>query len=195
MANSSRIGLRDVKIAYLDAGTDTEAVAAAYTMESVTTLEAIDVQIRRNDGEPNVQYAEDIESDVLYPDPEVMIILEIKELPIELQKILFGQAAKDSNGVYTFTSGTTPPYFAFGFKALKANGAYRWVWYYKCRVKPMDETFQTKEKEQTRQQDKLEIVAIKRTYDSYVSAKVDSDTSGAPTASAFFTGVYEPTFS
>jgi hypothetical protein len=69
------------------------------------------------------------------------------------------------------------------------------VWYYKCRAKPMDETFHTKEGSTiTRQQDKLEITAIKRTYDNYVSVKVDSDAVGAPKASEFFTNVYEATF-
>ena len=38
MATSSRIGLRDVKIAWLDADTDTTTVPAAYTLESTSTL-------------------------------------------------------------------------------------------------------------------------------------------------------------
>lgn len=195
MATSSRIGLRDVKIAWLNDATDTATVPAAYTLESTSTLEAIDAQISRGTADPDVQYADDIESDVLYPDPKITISLEVKEVPLALQKALFGQSVKDANGVYKFESGKTPPYFALGFKAAKRSGADRYVWYYKCRAKPMDETFHTKEGATiTRQQDKLEITAIKRTYDNYVSVKVDSDAVGAPTASAFFTGVYEATF-
>ena len=38
MATSSRIGLRDVKIAWLTDATDTATVAAAYTLESDSTL-------------------------------------------------------------------------------------------------------------------------------------------------------------
>jgi len=194
MATSSRIGLRDVKIAWLTANTDTPSVAAAYTPES-TSLEAIDAQISRGTADPDVQYADDIESDVLYPDPEITITLEVKEVPLALQKQLFGQGAKDSNDVYKYESGKTPPYFALGFKSAKRSGADRFVWYYKCRAKPMDETFHTKEGATiTRQQDKLEITAIKRTYDNYVSVKVDSDAAGAPNAATFFTGVYEATF-
>lgn len=194
MATSSRIGLRDIKIAWLNANTDTPTTAAAYTMEAASVLEAIDAQISRANAEPNIQYADDVESDVLYPDPEVTISLEVKEVPIELQKMLFGQGAMDANGAYKYVSGTTPPYFALGFKSRKRSGADRYVWYYKCRAKPMDETFHTKEKDVTRQQDKLEIVAVKRTFDDYVSVKVDSDAAGAPTAAAFFTNVYEATF-
>lgn len=195
MATSSRIGLRDVKIAWLDANTDTPSAAATYTMEAATALEAIDAQISRGTADPDVQYADDIESDVLYPDPEITITLEVKEVPLALQKKLFGQGAVDGNGVYKYESGKTPPYFALGFKSAKRSGADRFVWYYKCRAKPMDETFHTKEGGTiTRQQDKLEITAIKRTYDNYVSVKVDSDADGAPTASAFFTNVYTPTF-
>ena len=192
MATSSRIGLRDVKIGWLDTGTDTATVAAAYTLESTSTLEAIDAQISRGTADPDVQYADDIESDVLYPDPEITISLEVKEVPIELQKLLFGQAtAVDGNGAYKYLSGSTPPYFALGFKSKKRSGADRYCWYYKCRAKPMDETFHTKEKEVTRQTDKLEIVAIKRTYDNYVSIKVDSDAADAPNAATFFGTVYE----
>lgn len=195
MATSSRIGLRDVKIAWLDANTDTPSAAATYTMEAATALEAIDAQISRGTADPDVQYADDIESDVLYPDPEITITLEVKEVPLALQKALFGQGVKDANGVYKFKSGKTPPYFALGFKSAKRSGADRFVWYYKCRAKPMDETFHTKEGGTiTRQQDKLEITAIKRTYDNYVSVKVDSDAVGAPNAATFFTGVYEATF-
>lgn len=193
MATSSRIGLRDIKIAWLNANTDTPTTAATYTMEAASVLEAIDAQISRANAEPNIQYADDVESDVLYPDPEVTISLEVKEVPIELQKKLFGQGAMDANGAYKYVSGTTPPYFALGFKSRKRSGADRYVWYYKCRAKPMDETFHTKEKDVTRQQDKLEIVAVKRTFDDYVSVKADSDAAGAPTAAAFFTNVYEAT--
>ena len=195
MATSSRIGLRDVKIAWLDANTDTPSAAATYTMEAATALEAIDAQISRGTADPDVQYADDIESDVLYPDPEITISLEVKEVPLALQKLLFGQGAKDANDVYKFESGKTPPYFALGFKSAKRSGADRYVWYYKCRAKPMDETFHTKEGSTiTRQQDKLEITAIKRTYDNYVSVKVDSDAAGAPNAATFFGGVYEASF-
>ena len=195
MATSSRVGLRDVKIAWLDVDTDTKTDAAEYTLEETSVLEAIDAQIRRSNAEPNVQYADDIESDVLYPDPEITITLEVKEVPIELQKQLFGQStAKDDAGAYKYLSGATPPYFALGFKSKKRSGADRYVWYYKCRAKPMDETYHTKEKELTRQQDKLEIVAIKRTYDNYVSVKVDSDADSAPNAVAFFDTVYEAEF-
>lgn len=193
MATSSRIGLRDVKIAWLDDTTDTATVPAAYTLESTSTLEAIDAQISRGTADPDVQYADDIESDVLYPDPEITISLEVKEVPIELQQLLFGQAtAVDGNGAYKYLSGATPPYFALGFKSKKRSGADRFVWYYKCRAKPMDETFHTKEGATiTRQSDKLEITAIKRTYDNYVSIKVDSDADGAPPAATFFNTVYE----
>ncbi len=194
MATSSRIGLRDVKIAWLTDATDTATVAAAYTLES-TALEAIDAQISRGTADPDVQYADDIESDVLYPDPEITISLEVKEVPLALQKLLFGQGNVDGNDVYTYKSGMTPPYFALGFKSAKRSGADRYVWYYKCRAKPMDETFHTKEGGTiTRQQDKLEITAIKRTYDNFVSVKVDSDAVGAPNAATFFGGVYVSIF-
>lgn len=195
MATSSRIGLRDVKIAWLEDDTDTATVAAAYTLEPTSTLEAIDAQISRGTADPDVQYADDIESDVLYPDPEITISLEVKEVPIALQKLLLGQStAVDANGAYKYLSGATPPYFALGFKSAKRSGADRYVWYYKCRAKPMDETFHTKEAGTiTRQQDKLEITAIKRTYDNYVSVKVDSNAAGAPNAATFFGTVYEAT--
>jgi len=195
MGKSSKIGLRDIKFAWLNTGTDTVAVPAAYTMESTSVLESIKVSISRKGGDPDPQYAEDIESDVLYPDPEIDITLESKEIPLALQQKMFAQAVKDANGVYSFESGKTPVYFALGFKAAKRDGTDRWVWQYKCRATPLDQTYHTKEGTKvTRQTDSLKITSIKRTYDKYVSAKVDSDTAGGPNAAAFFTGVYEPTF-
>lgn len=195
MATSSRIGLRDVKIAWLDDDTDTKAVPAAYTLESTSLIEAIKANMSRKNADPDVQYADDIESDVLYPDPEIDITVEAKEIPLALQQKMFAQAAKDANGVYSFESGKAPVYFALGFKSAKRDGSDRWVWYYKCRATPIDETYRTKEGAKvTRQTDSLKITAIKRIYDEYVSAKVDSNTEDGPTVSEFFTTVYEPTF-
>ncbi len=193
MATYSRVGLRDVIFWKLTADTSSTLTYAASAEPE--TVDAIDVSISHANADPDILYANDIENDVLYPDTELTVKLEVKEVPLALQKQLFGQGAKDANGAYTYKSGMTPPYFALGFKSRKRSGADRFVWYYKCRAKPMDETFHTKEGGTiTRQSDKLEIVAIKRTYDNYVSCKVDSDASNAPTASAFFTSVYEATF-
>ena len=122
MATSSRIGLRDVKIAWLDANTDTPS-AAAYTMEELTALEAIDAQISRGTADPDVQYADDIESDVLYPDPEITISLEVQGSAAPAANCLFGQGPRRATS-RTDSSSYSPPYFA-GLQAAKASGADR----------------------------------------------------------------------
>lgn len=181
----SRVGVREVVIALLTPETDTASVAPGYE-EVSTPVETIEIVVSNNNAEPDVQYADDIESDVLYPDPEVNVTVETKELPLATQAKLLGREI-DSKGVMVEKAGDQPPYFAMGFKSHKRNGKDRYVWFLKGRAKPMEETYRTMEGATiTRQTDKLEIAFIKRTYDGHVSYKVDEDDPAFATAKATF---------
>jgi len=188
MGTYSRIGLRNVVIFPLTA--DTEA-ALTYGAKRTETIESINFDIAPQNAEADVQYAEDVESDVLYPDPELTGTLEAKEIPLPLRAYLLGHTI-DQNGVMIEKAGDQPPYCAIGFKSKKRNGADRYVWLLKCRASEMSETFRTQEgKTITRQTDKIQITAIKRTNDGYYRYQVDSDEPAFATAAAtFFTAPY-----
>lgn len=182
------IGLKNAYFAPL--ATDTEA---GTTYGAVTEMSApIEVSIAPSGGDPNILYAGDDEQDRLYPDPEITVSAEIKDLPLWLQRAVNGHAL-DANGVTIKKASDTPPYVAIGIKGTKrAAGEYRYVWLYKCVAKPVSETFRTKEGNTvTRQTGKVEFAAIKRISDGLYQAVADSGMDGFTGGETFFNSVYE----
>jgi len=190
---SSTIGLKNVVIAPQTA--DTEAECTYGAVQAVAG--AIEATITPENADPDVQYADDVEFDVLYPDPELSFSLKLADLPLAIQEMLLNNTI-DDNGVLIRSASDKPPYFAVGFKSEKSNGKYRYVWLYKVRAKPVTETYQTKEGDTvTRQTGNVEFTAIKRTHDGRYQAVADEGENGftSEKAATFLDTVYEPVFS
>lgn len=188
----SVIGLRNVVIAQLL--TDTDSTTTYDDPESIEG--AIDMSITPNNSDPDVQYADDIEFDVIQPDPEVTVALEMTQLPLGIRAGIEG-AKLDDNGVMVQSATDTPPYCAIGAKAELRAGGYRYIWLLKCRATPMTEQYHTKEGATiTRQTGKVEFTAIKRTSDGHWKYTADEGQNGfdAAKAASFFDSVYTPTF-
>ena len=191
-AVSSTVGLKNMVLAPLTE--DTEAALTYGTLQLVAG--AIEASITPENADPDVQYADDIEFDVLYPDPEVSFKTKMADLPLTIQEMIFGNKI-DDNGVLVRAASDTPPYFAVGFMSEKSNGKYRYVWLYKVRAKPVTETYQTKEGGTiTRQTGEVEWTAIKRTHDNQYQAVADEGENGftAEKGATFLQSVYEPVF-
>ena len=189
---ASTVGLKNVVIAPLTEDTDTSHTYG----ELQLVAGAIEATITPDNTDPDIQYADDIEFDVLYPDPELTFSTSMADVPLAIQEMIFGNQI-DDNGVLVRTASDRPPYFAVGFKSEKSDGAFRYVWLYKVRAKPMTESYKTKEgKTITRQNGSVEWTAIKRTHDGRYQAVADEDENGfdASKAAAFLQSVYEPTF-
>ena len=185
----SRVGLRDVVFWKLTTDTTASLVYDVGGAESVT-VDAIDVQITHDNADPDILYADDIENDVLYPDTELTVTLEVKELPLSLQAKLLGNLVGNKNEIVE-VAGATPPYYAMGFKSAKRDGNDRYVWLVKGRAQPLDEQFHTKEKAPTRQNDTISLTFIKRTKDDVF--KYVYDTVGGVAKPEFFAEVYDGT--
>lgn len=189
---SSTVGLKNVVIAPLTE--DTEAALTYGTLQLLAG--AMEASITPENADPDIQYADDIEFDVLYPDPELSFKTKMADIPLQIQEMIFGNQI-DDNGVLIRTASDKPPYFAVGFKSEKSNGAYRYVWLFKVRAKPITENYATKEgKTITRQTGEVEWTAIKRTHDGHYQAVADEGQNGftAEKAAAFLSSVYEPSF-
>ena len=189
---SSTIGLKNMVIAPLV--TDTEEGHTYGDLQLVAG--AIEASITPNNADPDVQYADDAEFDVLYPDPDLTFRTQMADLPLAVQEMIFGNEI-DDNGVLIRTSTDKPGYFAVGFKSEKANGKFRFVWLYKVRAKPLTENYATKAGTTiTRQTGEVEWSAIKRTHDNRFQAVADEDENGftAAMGETFLQSVYEPTF-
>lgn len=191
-AVASTVGLKNMVLAPLTE--DTEATLTYGPLQLVAG--AIEASVTPENADPDVQYADDIEFDVLYPDPELSFKTKMADIPLSIQEQIFGNAI-DDNGVLIRKASDKPPYYAVGFMSEKSNGKYRYVWLYKVRAKPVTESYQTKEGGTiTRQTGEVEWVAIKRTHDGQYQAVADEDENGFTPAkgATFLQSVYEPTF-
>ena len=189
---SSTVGLKNLVIAPVTA--DTEESTTYGDLQKVAG--AIEATITPENNDPDVQYFDDTEGDVLYPDPELSFTTRLADLPLVIQEMIFGNQI-DDNGVLVRTATDKPPYFAVGFMSEKANHKFRFIWLYKVRAKPMTETYKTKEGQTiTRQNGSVEWTAIKRTHDGRYQAVADEGQNGfdASKAATFLETVYEPAF-
>ena len=144
---------------------DTSSTLTYASSAEAETVDAIDVSISHANADPDILYANDIENDVLYPDTELTVTLEVKELPLSLQAKLLGNKVGTKNEIVE-VAGATPPYYAMGFKSAKRDGNDRYVWLVKGRAQPLDETFHTKEGAHP-ENDTISLTFIKRTNDVY----------------------------
>ena len=191
-AVSSTVGLKNMVIAPVTE--DTETSTTYGDLQRVAG--AIEATITPENNDPDIQYFDDVEGDVLYPDPELTFKTKLADLPLIVQEMIFSNKI-DDNGVLIRTANDKPGYFAVGFMSEKANGTYRYVWLFKVRAKPVTETYATKEGTSiTRQTGEVEWTAIKRTSDGRYQAVADERENGftAEKAAAFLNTVYTPVF-
>lgn len=186
----STIGVKDLRIAKITADT-----ASGTTYDAVQKLAgAIEVSISANNADPDVQYADDIEFDVVNPDPELSVSVKLADVPLEIQAMLRGHE-RDTDGQLIKKATDEADYFALGFVSEKTNHKLRYVWLYKCRAKFIGETYGTKQGTTiTRQEPTVEFVAIKRTSDQAYQIMADEDSvpeSGTAPTSAWLDTVAE----
>ena len=178
----STIGVKDLRIAKIL--TDNTEGTTYDAVQKVAG--AIEVGITSNNADPNVQYADDIEYDVIYPDPDLRVTVKLADIPLEIQAMLRGHET-DANGAIIKKATDRGDYYALGFASEKSNNKMRYVWLYKCRANFIDENYGTKQGPTiNRQEPSVEFTAIKRTSDEAYQYMADEDSvpSGgtAPTA-------------
>ena len=191
-AVSSTVGLKNMVIAPVTA--DTETATTYGDLQRVAG--AIEATITPENNDPDIQYFDDVEGDVLYPDPELTFKTKLADLPLIVQEMIFSNKI-DDNGVLIRTANDKPGYFAVGFMSEKDHGTFRYVWLFNVRAKPVTETYATKEGTSiTRQTGEVEWTAIKRTSDGRYQAVADEGENGftAEKAAAFLNTVYTPVF-
>ena len=189
---SSTVGLKNMVIAPLTV--DTEETLTYGDLQLVAG--AIEASITPGTTDPDIQYADDVEFDVLYPDPELSFKTKMADIPLTIQQMIYGNKV-DDKGVLVRSASDKPGYFAVGFMSEKSNGKYRYVWLYKVRATPLTENYATKEGTTiNRQTGEVEWTAIKRTHDGQYQAVADEGENGfsAENAATFLQSVYEPTF-
>ena len=94
-AVSSTVGLKNMVIAPLTV--DTEETLTYGELQLVAG--AIEASITPQNADPDVQYFDDQEGDVLYPDPELSFKTKLADLPLIIQEIFHRQAALFRGGL------------------------------------------------------------------------------------------------
>lgn len=189
---SSTVGLKNVVLAPLTV--DTEETLTYGALQSVAG--AMEASVTPDNADPDVQFADDHEFSVLYPDPQLSFKTKMADVPLTIQEMIFGNTI-DDNGVLIRKASDQPPYFAVGFMSEKSNGKFRYVWLFKVRAKPVTENYATKAGGTiTRQTGEIEWTAIKRTHDGAYQAVADEDENSftATSGATFLSSVYEPSF-
>ncbi len=147
-----------------------------------------------------ILYADDAAAESVKAFKNGKISLGIDELGSANAAALLG-ARVDSKGVLVSATEDTSPYVAIGFRALKANGKYRYFWLYKVQFAVPSDSLQTKGDNITFQTPTIEGTVIRRNKPDTAGkhpwkAEITEGETGADqtTITGWFTAVYEPSY-
>ena len=147
-----------------------------------------------------ILYADDAASESVKAFKNGKLTLGIDALGNANAAALLG-ARVDSKGVLVSATEDTSPYVAIGFRALKANGKYRYFWLYKVQFAVPSDSLQTKGDNITFQTPSIEGTIIRRNKADTAGkhpwkAEITEGETGADqtTVTGWFTAVYEPSY-
>jgi phi13 family phage major tail protein len=96
------------------------------------------------------------------------------DLQPSVQADVLGKQVND-DGVLIDSEDDRPPYLALMFRAEKANGAYRYVVYYKGKFTPPEANYETKQETPAFQTPTISGRFLRRESDHKIGAQVDED--------------------
>lgn len=132
---------------------------------------------------PNAQiqsfYADDAPREVFSQIGEVDVSIMTADLPPEDYAALIGASYDSGTGVVDYDTSAAAPEVAVGFRALKSNGDYRYVWLLKGKFGVPNMDHQTKEGSVNFQSQTINGKFMARTYDDMVYRRVDGDDTNA----------------
>ncbi len=104
---------------------------------------------------------------------KVDVEVETADLPLSIRGKILGNEIK--NGVLIEKATDVPPHLALGFKSLKSNGKYRYVWLLKGVAQPMAEDFSTKKDSVEHKTPKVKFTFMARVHDGQWKHTADED--------------------
>ena len=173
MAEAIQIGLDSFHYAPLL--TDTTAGCSYGTPAQISGIITADVKAN---GSIETQYADDGPAVNAPSIGRQEIDIEFTNLPLSLRALLLGQTV--TSGVVGEKSDDTPLDVAIGFRSLKSNGKYRYVWYLKGNFTIPDDKYKTKEEKTNFNTQVMKFVGLRRDYDGLYKFAVDEDDPAVP---------------
>lgn len=175
----SQVGLRDLHIAILLE--DSHEGALYDTPERVAG--AISATIN-----PTVNTEELFADDQLWESVSALgaidVEIETAELALATRALLAGQELV--NGVLVESASTVTPHIALGFRSLKSNGSYRYVWLLKGVPQPIAEDFATKTDSIDHKTPRLRLTFMPRIFDQQWKHTADDDNVAFTGAATWF---------
>ena len=100
--------------------------------------------------------------------------LELNTIPKEMEIDWFGHKV-DANGIVSSNKDDICNPVAIGFKAMKTDGHFRYVWVYNVEPSQPEDTYRTLEDGATIQTKTIAMKCTPRKYDGEMQAKADTD--------------------
>ena len=144
---------------------------------------------------PNVSsdsfYADDGPMDTVTNMGEVELSISVADIPLEDLAVLLGHTINATTKVISKKAGAIPPFVAIGFKSIKSNGKYKFVWLTKGKFREPEDNFETKTDSANFQPASIVGSFVKREFDDVWQHVTDEDAEGFVPAVAtnWFTAV------
>ena len=175
----AQVGLKDLHFAILNKDTIEELTYAV----PEPMVGAINATIN-----PTVNTQEVYADDQLWESVSALgkidVEVETADLPLATRVKLLGN--KIVEGVLVENKADIPPHIALGFKSLKSNGKYRYVWLLKGVAQPMAEDYSTKKDNVEHKTPKLKLTFMPRLNDGEWKHTADEDSADFLGADTWF---------
>jgi len=180
-----RVGLRDLHYALLltDSEEETTYDAPKKIIGAVTAKITPTTDTQKH-------YSDDALSEIATALGDIGVEFSADDLPLSVQADLLGHTL-GTDGVLIENKDDVAPYVALGFRSIKSNSKFRYIWLYKGKFEVPEDDYASK-KETT----EFKIPVIKGTFmpresDGAWQAKGDEDETGFNAGTTWFSSVYE----
>jgi phi13 family phage major tail protein len=167
--NGTKVGLKDLYYALLIS----DASDGATYGTPVKIVGAITANINPNSNKGTL-FADDGPMDTMSQLGVIEITLGIADIPLAIQAALLGSDAPTS-GKLSKKATDVPPWVAIGFKSLKSNNSYRYVWLDKGKFGEPEDNSETKKDTVNFQTATIVGNFVKRDYDERWKLVADED--------------------
>ena len=135
-------------------------------------------------------FGDDTTQEITSTVSELGLDLEVTSLNLAVLADLLGHTFDVVNGVITHSNSDVAPYVAVGFKSVKSNGKYRYIWLLKGKFEEGSEDFETKEEKIKYQTPKISGTFVCRSDGNF---RFTADEDEGAVTSTFLSAVYSPT--
>lgn len=162
------VGLRDLHYALLQQDDNSGVAYSA----PVKITGAVQANINPN-ASVETLFADDGPMETAASTGQISLEMIAADFPLDVQAVLLGHTIE--NGRLKRKAGDVPPWVAIGFKSLKSNGKYRFVWLLKGKFQQPEQNHETKGDSINFQTPTLVGSFVKRDYDDEWIHQSDED--------------------